>query len=132
MINANFDYITKEDIEVILKLNPEEDDFKSSFVTDGKYLYYVDGYTEPQEIRTLSVDEQFLNLFEIAKVMGMTEEELISYMLEQNKEVDYENIPENDFHTEFEVDEWWSDKTDRFIFKVYDEYCGIAELIASL
>ena len=53
-------------------------------------------------------------------------------MLEQNKDVDYQNIPENDFHTEAEVDEWWKNKDSRTIFKVYDEYYGIAELIAEI
>ena len=132
MIGANPRYITENDIEEVLKLNPKEDDLASSFVTDGKYLYYVDGYTNPQEIRALSVDEQFLNLFKIAKVMDKTKDELISYMLEQNKDVDYQNIPENDFETETDVDEWWKDKDSKTIFKVYDEYYGIAELIAEL
>lgn len=132
MIGANPRYITENDIEEVLKLNPKEDDLASSFVTDGKYLYYVDGYTNPQEIRALSVDEQFLNLFKIAKAMDKTKDELISYMLEQNKDVDYQNIPENDFETETDVDEWWKDKDSKTIFKVYDEYYGIAELIAEL
>ena len=132
MIEANFNYITKEDIEDVLKLNPKEDDFESSFVTDGKYLYYVDGYTNSQEIRALNEEEQWLNLPELAKSMGKTTDKVIKFMLKENKLVDYENIPENNFRTKKEVDKWWSDKTDRFIFKVYDEYCGIAELIASL
>ena len=132
MISANPRYITEDDIEEVLKLNQNEDDLASSFVTDGKYLYYVDGYTNPQEIRALSVDEQFLNLFKIAKAMDKTKDELISYMLEQNKDVDYQNIPENDFETETDVDEWWKDKDSKTIFKVYDEYYGIAELIAEL
>ena len=130
MINANFKYITKEDIEEVLKLNPQEDDFEASFVTDGKYIYYVDGYANPQEIRALSTDEEFMNLAEIAKFMEMTEEEVISYMLEQNKDVDYQNIGENDFDSKEEVDKWWEDKDAKTIFKVYDEYYGIAELIA--
>jgi hypothetical protein len=132
MIGANFTYITKEDIEEVLKLNPKEDDFKSSFVTDGKYIYYVDGYTYPQEIRALDEDEQFMNLAEIAKCMEMTEEEVISYMLKQNKDVDYQNIGDNDFDTEEEVDKWWEGKDAKMIFKIYDEYYGIAELIAEL
>ena len=132
MINANLKYITENDIEEVLKLNPNEDDLQSSFVTDGKFLYYVDGYTSPQEIRALSEDEQFQNLFEIAKTMDMTKDKLISYMLEKNKDVDYQNIPENDFNTESEVDEWWKDKNADMIFKVYDEYYGIAELIAEI
>ena len=132
MINANLKYITENDIEEVLKLNLNEDDLQSSFVTDGKFLYYVDGYTSPQEIRALSEDEQFQNLFEIAKTMDMTKDELISYMLEKNKDVDYQNIPENDFNTESEVDEWWKDKNADMIFKVYDEYYGIAELIAEI
>ena len=132
MISANPKYITENDIEEVLKLNPKEEDLQSSFVTDGKFLYYVDGVTNPQEIRTLSEEEQFQNLFEIAKAMDKTKDELISYMLEQNKDVDYQNIPENDFNTEAEVDEWWKNKNATTIFKVYDEYYGIAELIAEI
>lgn len=130
MIKANFKYITKRDIEEVLKLNPQEDDFEASFVTDGKYIYYVDGYTNPQEIRALNRDEEFMNLAEIAKFMEMTEEEVISYMLEQNKDVDYQNIGDNDFDTEEDVDKWWEDKDAKMIFKIYDEYYGIVELIA--
>lgn len=132
MISANPKYITENDIEEVLKINPKEDDLQNSFVTDGKFLYYVDGYTNPQEIRALSEDEQFQNLFEIAKAMDKTKDELISYMLEQNKDVDYQNISENDFRTEAEVDEWWKDKNAVTIFKVYDEYYGIVELIAEI
>ena len=132
MISANFDYITKEDIEEVLKLNPQEDNFKASFVTDGKAIYYVDGYTEPQEIRWLDRDEEFMNLAEIAKCMEMTEEEVISYMLKQNKDVDYQNIGENDFDSKEDVDKWCEDKDAEIIFKIYDEYYGIAELIAGL
>lgn len=132
MISANPKYITENDIEEVLKLNPNEEDLQSSFVTDGKFLYYVDGYTNPQEIRALSEEEQFQNLFEIAKAMDKTKDELISYMLEQNKDVDYQNIPENDFKTESEVDEWWEDKNAATIFKVYDEYYGIVELIEEI
>lgn len=130
MISANPRYITEDDIKEALKLNPNEDDLASSFVTDGKYLYYIDGYTYPKEIRSLSEEEQFQNLFEIAKVMRMTKDELITFMLESNKEVDYQNIPDNDLSSEEEVDEWWKDKSDRMIFKIYDEYSGIVELIA--
>ena len=132
MISANFKYITKEDIDKVLKLNPQEDDFEASFVTDGKAIYYVDGYTNPQEIRVLDEDEEFMNLAEIAKCMKMTEEEVISYMLKQNKDVDYQNIGDNDFDTEEEVDKWWEDKDAKMIFKIYDEYYGIVELIAEL
>lgn len=132
MISANPRYITEDDIKEALKLNPNEDDLYSSFVTDGKYLYYIDGYTYPKEIRGLSEEEQFQNLFEIAKVMRMTRDELITFMLESNKEVDYQNIPDNDLNSEEEVDEWWEDKSDRMIFKIYDEYSGIVELIADL
>jgi hypothetical protein len=132
MISANPRYITEDDIEEVLKLNPNEDDLASSFVTDGKYLYYVDGYTNPQEIRALSDDEQFQNLPELAKGMKMTEEKLIAFMLKQNKDVDYQNIPENDFNSKKEVNEWWKDKDDKMIFKVYDEYMGIQEMIVDL
>ena len=71
-------------------------------------------------------------LTEIAKMMNKTEDEVISYMLEQNKDVDYQNIPENGFRSKKEVDVWWKDKDAKMIFKIYDEYYGIAELIAEL
>ena len=132
MISANPRYITENDIEEVLKLNPEEDDLQSSFLTDGKYLYYIDGYTYPKQIRALSDEEQFQNLFEIAKAMGKTKDEVITFMLESNKDVDYQCIPDNDFNSEEEVDKWWEDKSDRMIFKIYDEYSGIGELIAEI
>ena len=31
-------------------------------------------------------------------------------MLKQNKDIDYQNIPENGFKTKKEVDEWWKNK----------------------
>ena len=138
MISANHNYITEDDIKEVLKINPKEDDIKSSFVTDGYSLYYVDGYTYPQEIRALSEDEQYQNLSKIAKILydqrkisNVSEKEAISYMLKQNKEVDYENMPDNDFNSKEEVDMWWQDKDDKMIYKIYDEYYGIGELIAS-
>ena len=91
MISANPKYITENDINEVLKLNSSEEDLQSSFVTDGKYLYYVDGYTNPQEIRALSEDEQFQNLSEIAKGMRMTEEELIEFMLVSNIRIAHDN-----------------------------------------
>lgn len=132
MISANPKYITENDIEEVLKLNPKEEDLQSSFVTDGKFLYYVDGYTNPQEIRVLSEYEQFQNLPELAKGMKMTEEELIAFMLETNKNTDYDCTPDNGFTSREEIENWWKDKDDRFIFKVYDEYMGIPEMIADL
>lgn len=76
--------------------------------------------------------KKFMNLTEIAKLMKMTEEEVVSYMLEQNKDVDYQNIGDNGFDTEEDVDKWWKNKDAKTIFKIYDEYYGIAELIAAL
>ena len=69
-------------------------------------------------------------LTQIAKMMNKTEDEMIAYMLEQNKDVDYQNIPENGFNSKKEVDKWWKDKDVKMIFKIYDEYYGIEELIA--
>ena len=132
MISANPKYITENDIKEVLKLNPKEEDLQSSFVTDGKFLYYVDGYTNPQEIRALSEDEQFQNLPELAKGMRMTEEELIAFMLETNKNIDYDFTPDNGFNSREEIENWWKDKDDKLIFKVYDEYMGIPEMIADL
>ena len=129
MISANHKYITENDIKEVLRINPDEDDFQSSFVTDGKYLYYVDGFTNPQEIRVLSEEEQFQNLPELAKGMKMTEEELIAFMLDTNKNIDYYNIPDNGFNSMEEIEKWWEDKDAKLIFEVYDEYMGIPEMI---
>ena len=129
MISANPKYITKNDIEEVLKINPKEDDLQSSFVTDGKYLYYVDGYSNPQEVRALSEDEQFQNLPELAKGMKMTEDELIDFMLESNIRIAYED---GEFSTEEESEKYWKEKEDIEIFKGYDKYMGIAELIADV
>lgn len=129
MISANPKYITESDIEEVLKLNPKEDDLQSSFSTDGKYLYYVDGYTSPQTIRALSEEEQFQNLPELAKGMKMTEDELIDFMLVSNIRIGYDN---GDFNSLEESDKWWKGKTTKEIFKGYDEYMGIPEMIADL
>ena len=69
-------------------------------------------------------------LTQIAKMMNKTEDEVIAYMLGQNKDVDYQNIPENGFRSKKEVDKWWKDKDIKMIFKIYDEYYGIEELIS--
>lgn len=129
MISANPKYITENDIKEVLKLNPKEDDLQSSFSTDGKYLYYVDGYTSPQAIRTLSEEEQFQNLPELAKGMKMTEEELIAFMMESNIRIGHDNGEFNSFE---ESDKWWKSKTNKEIFKGYDEYMGIPEMIVDL
>ena len=129
MISSNPKYITENDIEEVLKLNPMEDDLQSSFSTDGKYLYYVDGYTSPQAIRALSEEEQFQNLPELAKGMKMTEDELITFMMESNIRIGHDN---GEFNSLEESDKWWKSKTNKEIFKGYDEYMGIPEMIADL
>ena len=129
MITANPNYITKNDVEEVLKLNPKEDDLQNSFVTDGKFLYYVDGYTYPQEIRALSEEEQFQNLSEIANGMHMTKNELIDFMMVSNIRIAYEY---EEFSTEEESEKYWKEKEDIEIFKGYDKYMGIVELIADV
>ena len=129
MISANPKYITKNDVEEVLKINPKEDDVQSSFVTDGKYLYYVDEYSNPQEVRALSEDEQFLNLPELAKGMKMTEYELIDFMLESNIRIAYED---GDFNSIEESKKYWEDRDKIEIFKGYDKYMGIPEMIADI
>ena len=132
MIEVNYNYITKYDIEEVLKINPNEYDLGSCFVTDGYTLYYVDGYTFPREIRALSDVEQYQNLPIIAKYMGMSEKEFISHMLKQNKDIDYKNIGNNEFNTKEEVDKWWQNQSNITIYKVYDKHYGIGELIADI
>ena len=129
MINANPKYITENDIKEVLRINSDEGNLQSNFVTDGKYLYYVDGFTKPQKIRALSEEEQFQNLPELAKGMRMTEEELIDFMLDTNKNIDYYDIPDNGFNSMEEIEDWWKDKDAKLIFKVYDKYMGIPEMI---
>lgn len=129
MITANPNYITKNDVKEVLKLNPNEDDLQNSFVTDGKCLYYVDGYTYPQEIRVLSEEEQFQNLSEIANGMHITKNELIDFMLVSNIRIAYEN---EEFSTEEESEKYWEEREDIEIFKGYDKYMGIVELIADV
>lgn len=66
-----------------------------------------------------------MTLCEIATLLQMTSDETISFMLKQNKDVDYQNIPENGFKSKKEVDKWWEGKSTATIIKVYDEYYGI-------
>ena len=66
-------------------------------------------------------------LSEITKKHPLT---LYILMLKQNKDVDYQNIPENGFKTKKEVDEWWeSHRNVNTVIKIYDEYYGIDDLI---
>jgi hypothetical protein len=131
MISADKRHVTVFDREAVLRINPEEYNTETCYVTDGKYLYYVDGYTEPQEIRALNDEEQLIVIDEIARIKGKTREKIFSFMLKQNKDVDYQNIPENDFNSKAEVDAWWKNKDEATIYKVFDEYYGIAEYIAN-
>jgi trehalose-6-phosphatase len=48
-------------------------------------------------------------------------------MLKQNKDVDYQNIPENGFNSKREVNEWWNNKNENTIIKIYKEYYDITE-----
>lgn len=68
-------------------------------------------------------------LSEITKKPAVT---LYMHMLKQNRDVDYQNIPENGFKTKREVDEWWENKDVLTTMKIYDEYYGIDNLIEAL
>ena len=72
-----------------------------------------------------------ISIYELAKITKHSEVGLYRYMLKQNKDVDYQNIPENGFKTKKEVDEWWKSKDDITVIKIYDEYYGIENLIES-
>lgn len=126
MIITNPKCITENDINEVLRINPNEDDLQSSFVTDGKYLYYVNGFTELKEIRALSEDEQFQNLPELAKGMKMTEDELIAFMLESNIRIAHDD---GDFNSIEESKKYWESRDKIEIFKGYDKYMGIPEMI---
>lgn len=133
MIKPSERIITNTDKESVLAINSEEKELEHSFVTDGKFLYYVDGVNSPLELRALSIEEQFENLEEIALAMNKTKKQLLAYMLKQNKDVDYQNCYDTECKTKKGVDKWWDEHLDDFtIFKVYDEYYGIAELIAEI
>lgn len=73
-----------------------------------------------------------ISIYELAEVTGTTAVVLYTHMLKQNKDVDYQNIPENGFKTKKEVDEWWKDKDVLTTMKIYDEYYGIDSLIEAL
>ena len=70
-----------------------------------------------------------LSIYELAKIINKSEVTLYKQMLKQNKDVDYQNIPENGFKTKKEVDEWWKGKDVITTMKIYDEYYGIDNLI---
>ena len=70
-----------------------------------------------------------ISIYELVKITNKSEVTLYMYMLKQNKDVDYQNIPENGFKTKKEVDEWWKDKDVITTMKIYDEYYGIDNLI---
>lgn len=131
MLNVKKELITQEDIEMVMAINPEETEPYNGFVTDGRYLYYVDGFNSPQELRGMTMEEQFYNCSELAAAMNMTKVQLFNYMLRKNKEVDYDNCKETECKTKKGVNEWWKQHhNDYTIFKVYDEYYGLVELIA--
>lgn len=70
-----------------------------------------------------------ISIYKLAKITNKSEVTLYKQMLKQNKDVDYQNIPENGFKTKKEVDEWWNDKDVITTMKIYDEYYGIGNLI---
>ena len=72
-----------------------------------------------------------ISIYELAEITKRSEVGLYMYMLKQNKDVDYQNIPENGFKTKIEFDEWWKGKDVITTMKIYDEYYGIDNLIES-
>ena len=58
MYSINSELITNNDVEVAFKnsVDDTKEDIKNGagMVTDGKYLYYTNGYSYPIEIRALS------------------------------------------------------------------------------
>lgn len=71
-------------------------------------------------------NEKSINKF--ANSLGMSKEKAISLMLKLNKDVDYQNIPENGFKNKKEVDAWWQNKSKEDIVKIFDEYYGLTEI----
>lgn len=63
-----------------------------------------------------------------ANLLGMSKEKTISLMLKLNKDVDYQNIPENGFKNKKEVDAWWANKSKEDIVKIFDEYYDLTAI----
>ena len=131
MVNAR-NIVRNNDIKEVLKINKYENDFDNCFYTEGKWLYYCDGNNSPISLRNITLKECYKLLPSIAKYYGTTRENFVQFMLEQNKDVDYENIGENDFNSSEEIEEWWKGKDEFTIFKIFDEYYGISEFIISI
>lgn len=131
MVNAR-NIVRNDDIKEVLKINKKENDFDNCFYTEGKWLYYCDGYNSPILIRDITLNECYKLLSNIAEYYGVARENFVQFMLEQNKEVDIDNIGENDFNSTEEIEEWWKGKDEFTIFKIFDEYYGISEFIISI
>lgn len=70
-----------------------------------------------------------MSLYDLSVLTKTHGTKLFYDMLKQNKDIDYQNIPENGFKTKKEVDEWWKHKDVDTVIKIYDEYYGIENLI---
>lgn len=131
MVNAR-NIVRNDDIKEVLKINKKENDFDNCFYTEGKWLYYCDGYNSPISIRDITLKECYKLLSNITEYYGVARENFVQFMLEQNKEVDIDNIGENDFNSTEEIEKWWENKDEFTIFKIFDEYYGISEFIISI
>ena len=72
-----------------------------------------------------------ISIYKLSEITKKPAVILYMHMLKQNRDVDYQNIPENGFKTKREVDEWWENKDVLTTMKIYDEYYGIDNLIKS-
>lgn len=73
-----------------------------------------------------------ISIYELSEITKKPAVTLYMHMLKRNRDVDYQNIPENGFKTKREVDEWWENKDVLTTMKIYDEYYGIDNLIEAL
>ena len=119
-------------LEAAMKLATTRDHLEYEVIEKGSAGFLGFGAKNAViKARALSDEEQLIVIDEIARIKGKTREKIFSFMLKQNKDVDYQNIPENDFNSRAEVDAWWKNKDEATIYKVFDEYYGIAEYIAN-
>ena len=82
--------ITEADIGFALEKNRDVD-LRNCFVTDGRYLYYMDGSYETEQVRETTIHEQYSNIFELAKALNKTKPQLLSWMREKNITEDSRN-----------------------------------------
>ena len=75
------------------------------------------------------MEKLIMDFVDYAKKLNLTPNELLRFMVKQNKDVDYQNVGSNGFKNKSQVDDWWKKQSEATIIKVYDEYYGLEELL---